>query len=166
MKSVLLHMVILFAIGSFFAACTADTTCRQDMAVRMNVTLQGDSLNEKQHNVRYTFWDSISVQIVGEDSILIDNRKGLKQLSLHLHPSAPELNSALTAFAMTYHGRIDTLFVEHVPRPYFVSLACGCAIYHTITNAWSTDPRVDSVQIINASVENALQENLRIHLHE
>lgn len=166
MKLFVQHITILLAICSFFAACTADTTCRQDMAVRMNVTLQGDSLNEKQHNVRYTAWDSISVQIVGEDSILLDNRKGLKQLSLHLHPSAPELNSALTAFALTYHGQTDTLYVEHVPRQYFVSLACGCAVYHTITNAWSTDPRVDSVQIINTSVENALQENLRIHLHE
>ena len=75
MKSLLLHIVILLATCSFLAACTADTTCRQDLTVRMNVTLQGDSLNDKLHNVRYTSWDSITVQIIGEDSILLDNRK-------------------------------------------------------------------------------------------
>ena len=109
MKSLILHIVILLATCSLLSACTADTTCRQDLTVRMNVTLQGDSLNDKLHNVRYTSWDSITVQIVGEDSILLDNRKGFKQLPLFLHPSAPEINSALTAFAMTYHGQTDTL---------------------------------------------------------
>ena len=162
-------LILLFFL--IFAACTADTTCRKDMNVRMNVTLQADSLNETQHNVRYTSWDSITVQIVGEDSLLIDNRKGLKQLPLFLHPISQDTlegatSSIVTAFAMTYHMQTDTLYVEHTPRQYFVSLACGCAIYHTILNAWSTDLRVDSVQIINSNVANALQENLRIHLHE
>ena len=67
---------------------------------------------------------------------------------------------------MTFHEQTDTLYVAHTPRQYFVSLACGCAIYHTITAAWSSDARVDSVQIINASVESAVQDNLRIYLHE
>lgn len=164
---------LFLVLCSFFSACTEDTTCRKDMAVNMVVTLQADSLNEKQHNVRYTSWDSITVQIVGENTILWDNKKGVKQLPLFLHPTsqAPNLpetetNSVITAFTMTYHLQTDTLYVEHTPRQYFVSLACGCAIYHTILNAWSSDHRVDSVQIINANVENAVQENLRIHLHE
>lgn len=164
---------LFLVLCSLFSACTADTTCRKDMAVNMVVTLQADSLNEKQHNVRYTSWDSITVQIVGENTTLWDNKKGVKQLPLFLHPTSQDPNlpktetsSVITAFAMTYHSQTDTLYVEHTPRQYFVSLACGCAIYHTILNAWSSDPRVDSVQIINANVENAVQENLRIHLHE
>lgn len=171
MKNFYSHSIVILLFFLIFAACTADTTCRKDMNVRMNVTLQADSLNETQHNVRYASWDSITVQIVGEDSLLIDNRKGLKQLPLFLHPISQDTlegatSSIVTAFAMTYHMQTDTLYVEHTPRQYFVSLACGCAIYHTILNAWSTDLRVDSVQIINSNVENALQENLRIHLHE
>ena len=166
MKRFYLHIISVLALFALFVACTADTTCRRDMTVRMNVSLQADSVNMKGHSVKYSSWDSVTLRIVGDDSLLIDNRKGLKQLSLYLHPSAPELNTALTAFEIIYHEQTDTLYVEHVPRQYFVSLACGCAVYHTITNAWSTDPRVDSVQIINSNVENALQENLRIHLHE
>ena len=67
-------------------------------------------------------------------------------------------------FAVSY--RIDTLYIQHTPRQQFISMACGCTVYHTITAAWSTDPRVDSVSIINASVEAAAQDNLCIYLHE
>lgn len=170
MRYINLHITFLLAIVFSVAACTSDTTCRKDMTVNMVVTLQADSLNETQHNVRYSSWDSITVQIVGEPAPLLENRKGLKQLPLFLHPgyadSESNVTSLFTAFAITYHNQIDTLYVEHTPRQYFVSLACGCATYHTILNAWSSDPRVDSVQIINSNVENAVQENLRIHLHE
>ena len=173
MKHLTLHITSFIAMVFLIAACTSETTCHKDMTVNMVVTLQADSLNEKQHNVRYTSWDSITVQIVGENTILWNNKKGVKQLPLFLHPTSQDPNlpeietsSVITAFAMTYHLQTATLYVEHTPRQYFVSLACGCAIYHTILNAWSSDPRVDSVQIINANVENAVQENLRIHLHE
>ena len=173
MKHLTLHITSFIAMVFLIAACTSETTCHKDMTVNMVVTLQADSLNEKQHNVRYTSWDSITVQIVGENTILWDNKKGVKQLPLFLHPTSQDPNlpetetsSVITAFAMTYHLQTDTLYVEHTPRQYFVSLACGCAIYHTILRAWSSDPRVDSVSIINANVESIVQDNLCIYMHE
>ncbi len=144
-------------------ACTTDTTCRQDMEVAMGVTLHADSLNDKGLAVKYTKWDSITVETVGSNGIgiVVDNKKGLSKLTLPMRP-----DTTRTAYIITFHEQTDTLFVEHTQRQYFVSLACGCAIYHTITNAWSTDWRVDSVVILNANVENAVQDNLRIYLHE
>ena len=131
------------------------------MAVAMVLTLQADSINQKGHTVKYTSWDSITVELLGEYNLLFDNGKSISKLPMPLLP-----DTTVSTFLITFHEQTDTLFVEHTPRQYFVSLACGCAIYHTITAAWSTDPRVDSVQIINANVENAVQENLCIHLHE
>ena len=142
-------------------ACTAETTCRKDMAIAMVLTLQADSINQKGHIVKYTSWDSITVELLGEYNLLFDNGKSISKLPMPLLP-----DTTISTFLITFHEQTDTLFVEHTPRQYFVSLACGCAIYHTITAAWSTDPRVDSVQILNANVENAVQENLCIHLHE
>ena len=127
----------------------------------MVISLQADSLNAKGHAVKDTTWDSVTVEVIDKNELFIDNRIGLSKLTLPLRP-----DTTISSFLFTYHEQTDTLFVEHTPRQYFVSLACGCAIYHTITAAWSTDYRVDSVQIINANVENAIQENLRIHLHE
>ena len=131
------------------------------MAIAMVLTLQADSINQKGHIVKYTSWDSITVELLGEYNLLFDNGKSISKLPMPLLP-----DTTISTFLITFHEQTDTLFVEHTPRQYFVSLACGCAIYHTITAAWSTDPRVDSVQIINANVENAVQENLCIHLHE
>jgi hypothetical protein len=131
------------------------------MAVAMVLTLQADSINQKGHTVKYTSWDSITVELLGEYNLLFDNGKSISKLPMPLLP-----DTTVSTFLITFHEQTDTLFVEHTPRQYFVSLACGCAIYHTITAAWSTDPRVDSVQILNANVENAVQENLCIHLHE
>ena len=144
-------------------ACTTDTTCRQDIEVAMGVTLHADSLNDKGLAVKYTKWESITVDTVGSNGIgiVVDNKKGLSKLTLPMRP-----DTTRTAYIITFHEQTDTLFVEHTQRQYFVSLACGCAIYHTITNAWSTDWRVDSVVILNANVENAVQDNLRIYLHE
>lgn len=131
------------------------------MAIAMVLTLQADSINQKGHIVKYTSWDSITVELLGEYNLLFDNGKSISKLPMPLLP-----DTTISTFLITFHEQTDTLFVEHTPRQHFVSLACGCAIYHTITAAWSTDPRVDSVQIINANVENAVQENLCIHLHE
>ena len=144
-------------------ACTTDTTCRQDLQVALGVTLHADSLNAKGYVVKYTRWDSITVEAVVEHGTqpLVEQARNMDRLTLPLHPQAVR-----TAYLITFHEQTDTLFIEHTPRQYFVSLACGCAIYHTITHAWSTDTRVDSVAIINAGVENAVQENVRIYLHE
>ena len=131
------------------------------MDVAMGLTLQADSLNAKGHAVIYNNWDSLTVEVLGKNELLIDNGKGIKRLFLPLRP-----DTTISTFLMTFHEQTDTLYVVHTPRQYFVSLACGCAIYHTITAAWSSDSRVDSIGIINASVENAVQDNLRIYLHE
>lgn len=142
-------------------ACTSDTTCRKDLTVNAIMTLQADSLDAKEHSVKYTTWDSITIRAIDNDMYILYNNQNIKKIPLFLRP-----DTTTTAFLMTYHNQTDTLFVEHTPREYFVSLACGCAVYHTISFAWSTDPRVDSVEIVNASVENAVQENLCLHLHE
>ena len=131
------------------------------MDVAMGLTLQADSLNANGHAVIYTNWDSLTVEVLGKNELLIDNGKGIKRLFLPLRP-----DTTISIFLMTFHEQTDTLYVAHTPRQYFVSLACGCAIYHTLTAAWSSDSRVDSIGIINASVENAVQDNLRIYLHE
>lgn len=155
--------IALVVCTMMIVACTTDTTCRQDMEVAMGVTLHADSLNDKGLAVKYTKWDSITVETVGSNGIgiVVDNKKGLSKLTLPMRP-----DTTRTAYIITFHEQTDTLFVEHTQRQYFVSLACGCAIYHTINNAWSTDWRVDSVVILNANVENAVQDNLRIYLHE
>ena len=161
MKITVCYTIFLVCLIALLGACTSDTTCRKDMTVSAIMTLQADSLNAQGHSVKYTAWDSVTVQAIDNETYILYNNRNIKKIPLFLRP-----DTTITAFLMTFHNQTDTLFVEHTPRQYFVSLACGCAVYHTITAAWSTDYRVDSIQIVNANVENAVQENLCLYLHE
>jgi hypothetical protein len=142
-----------------FAACESDSVCHQDLVTAAQVTIQADSLDSIGDTIRYARWDSVAFWGVGADYAL--QGYNLKSVNLELRPDANQ-----TKYLVLYHEQVDTLYIQHTPRMQYIDLACGCAVYHTITAAWSSDPRIDSISIINASVESMIQENLRIYLHE
>lgn len=151
--------VLLLILFCLFTSCEPETTCHQELDSAVQITLSADSITSAGDTVYYAQWDSITVAGVGSDIGMQGN--GIKVMGLELRP-----DTNLTMYLMLYHDQIDTLYIQHTPRQQFISLACGCAVYHTITAAWSSDPRVDSVSIINASVETVAQDNLCIYLHE
>lgn len=151
------YILICLILG--LAACEPDTTCHQELGSAAQITLSADSINSVGDTVHYAQWDSIMVVGIGSDIGILS--RGIKTMGLELRPDTNQ-----TAYLMLYHNQIDTLYIQHTPRQQFISLACGCAVYHTITAAWSSDPRVDSVSIINATVESVAQNNLCIYLHE
>ena len=149
----------LIALGSWFLlSCEPDKVCHQKLQVVAQIILSADSINAGD-TILYTQWDSVSVLGVGSDIGLKGEK--LKIMGLELRP-----DTTMTQFLVQYHNQEDTLFIEHTPRLQYISAACGCAVYHTILQAWSTDPRVDSVSIINANVESVAQDNLCIYMHE
>ena len=150
----------LLALGSWFLlSCEPDKVCHQELQVVAQIILSADSVSATGDTISYTQWDSVSVLGVGSDICLKD--KNVKKMGLELRP-----DTTMTQFLVQYHNQEDTLFIEHTPRLQYISAACGCAIYHTILRAWSSDPRVDSVSIINANVESMAQDNLCIYMHE
>ena len=150
----------LSALGSFvLVSCEPDKVCHQELQVAAQIILSADSVNAAGDTVSYAQWDSILVVGVG-NSVGLKGKK-LKGIELELRP-----DTTMTQFLVQYHHQLDTLFIEHTPRLQYISAACGCAIYHTILRAWSSDSRVDSVSIINANVESIVQDNLCIYMHE
>lgn len=150
----------LLVLGSLYlVSCEPDKVCHQELQAAVQITLSADSVTAAGDTMVYAQWDSILVVGVGSDVGL--KGKNLKGIGLELRP-----DTTLTQFLVQYHNQVDTLSIEHTPRLQYISAACGCAIYHTILRAWSSDPRVDSVSIINASVEALAQDNLCIYLHE
>lgn len=149
----------LSALGSFvLVSCEPDKVCHQELQANAQIIFSAYSVSAGD-TISYTQWDSVLVVGVGNDVGL--KSKNTKRIGLELRP-----DTTLTQFLMLYHNQVDTLFIEHTPRLQYISAACGCAIYHTITRAWSSDSRVDSVSIINASVEALAQDNLCIYMHE
>lgn len=150
----------LLALGSWFLlSCEPDKVCHQELQVAAQIIFSADSVNAAGDTIPYAQWDSIVVVGVRNDVGL--KGRNVKTMGLELRP-----DTTMTQFLMQYHNQVDTLFIKHTPRVQYISAACGCAIYHTILHAWSSDPRVDSVSIINASVEPMAQDNLCVHMHE
>lgn len=150
----------LLVLGSWlFVSCEPDKVCRQELQVAAQVIFSADSISATGDTVSYVQWDSILVVGVGSNVGL--RGKNIKGMGLELRP-----DTTMTQFLMQYHNQVDTLFIEHTPRLQYISAACGCTIYHTILRAWSSDVRVDSVEIINANVESVAQDNLCIYMHE
>ena len=150
----------ILALGSLFlVSCEPDKVCHQELQAAVQIILSADSVTAAGETFSYAQWDSILVVGVGNDVGL--EGKNLKGIGLELRP-----DTTLTQFLMQYHNQVDTLFIEHTPRLQYISAACGCAVFHTILRAWSSDPRVDSVSIINANVESQAQDNLCIYMHE
>lgn len=156
----ILILSFLLALGSLFlVSCEPDKVCHQELQVAAQIILSADSVTAAGDTIAYVQWDSVLVVGVGNDVGM--KGKNLKGIGLELRP-----DTTLTQFLIQYHNQVDTLFIEHTPRLQYISAACGCAIYHTILRAWSSDSRVDSVSIINASVEALAQDNLCIYMHE
>ena len=150
----------LLALGSWFLlSCEPDKVCHQELQAAVQIILSADSVTAAGDTILYTQWDSVSVLGVVNDIRMKD--KNVKKMGLELRP-----DTTMTQFLVQYHNQVDTLFIEHTPRWQYISAACGCAVYHTILQAWSSDPRVDSVSIINAGVESMAQDNLCIYMHE
>ena len=158
-RSIFSWSLFLVLCSWFFYSCEPDRVCHQDLQITAQITLSADSITIEGDTITYTQWDSITVIGIGSKKGIIGNR--LTVLPLELRP-----DTNITQFLIHYHEQIDTLFIKHTPRIQFINMACGCAIYHTILQAWSSDPRIDSVSIINSAIESITQENLCIYMHE
>ena len=150
----------LFALGScFLLSCEPDKVCHQELYPAAQIILSADSISAAGDTIASAQWDSVLV--VGVGSEIGFKGKAVKGMGLELRP-----DTTMTQFLVQYHNQVDTLFIEHTPRLQYISAACGCAVFHTILRAWSSDLRVDSVSIINASVESLAQDNLCVYMHE
>ena len=140
--------------------CEPDTVCRTEENVYLKCVFSCDSMvttADSTYYVSFTSIDSVSAVGVGRDSLLYDNQKAVSSLLLPLRR-----DTTVSRFALTLNGQTDTLAVIHENRDYFVSLACGCFVYHTLDTVLSATGVITGSQILNSSVENVEQENVKL----
>ena len=152
--------IYLFALFAVLCSCKPDTECRVEQNIGMQVVFAIDSLQGDTMRVDFTTVDSITVQGVGNDSVLYDNQKSVSSLFLPLRTDASS-----TAYSIKAYGKTDTLYVNHENNINFISLACGCFVYHTIYDVGGAGGLIDSLVVLNAAVENYKQDNLKIYIH-
>ncbi len=150
-----LHYILLLTLGSWLltlSACTPDTECRQDEHVRCVVVFADANTQEA------LAFDSLTVQGVGSDSLVLNNAKNVGKLSLPLRVDTNETSFVLTS------GDIyqETITIYHTPAPYFVSMACGCFVYHTVDSVQTENILFAQSEILNTAVQNMPEDNIRL----
>ncbi len=165
-------------LGSWLVAsllligCETDTECRQSSAIYMNVVFSGDSLRPSTDSVRlsldsgamdtvrFSTVSGLEIRGLGRDSVLYPDSVSISAAKLPLRP-----DTTLSQFVLRYQGKSDTLIISHQNDMQFISLACGCFVYHTLDNAAFAGSFVDSTDILNAAVTTASDTHLRIYFH-
>ncbi len=152
LRSTLYIIHFTLAIAFAMASCTPDTECRQDEHVRCVVVFADANTGEA------LAFDSLTVQGVGSDSLILNNAKGVSKLSLPLR-----VDTTATSFLLT-SGDIyqETITIYHTPAPYFVSMACGCFVYHTIDTIQTDNILFTQAEILNSAVQNMPEDNIQL----
>lgn len=148
----LLHIALFgLAIITFGVSCQPNDQCYKENIVEMSVTF-------KDKNKAAVTLDSVTIQGVGSDSVLYANQKSVRTVSLPLQKTQ---NS--TQYVFCSGNLVDTLTIEHTNTENFISLECGCFVYHTLQNIYSTGSWIDSVAIINPEITTAnAQEHIQL----
>lgn len=142
-----------------FASCEQDRTCRQEMTAHARIylsavtTLSDDSRTEAAP-------DSITVGLVGCDSLVLDNAYSERTACVELRADTTQ-----TQVVVVYHEETDTLTVFHTNEQKYISLACGCIVRHIIDSVHSTHYRIDSTAILNTVVTAEIENHLQLWLH-
>lgn len=148
-------ILYLFAFGLmlWLQACTPDDQCRKESIVNMEITFYNDSTLQKASV------DSITIYGVNNDSILYNNQKNVATVALPLQKTKNE-----TQYVFTNGEYTDTLTIQHTNSDNFISIECGCFVYHNITEVHSQKTWIDSIAIINPDVTTANYEDEHLQI--
>ena len=153
---------LLVACLLFFTACTSsDGECRKSKVVVMGVSLYKTIFDaDAEAYVTSPITERLTIKGVTNDSILY-NDQPVSSFVLPLHALQP-----VTSFVVQ-RGTLgtDTIVIFHENSTNFISLECGCFVYHTIQTTSTTTHQIDSLVIENSAVQNVTEKHLRIYYH-
>ncbi|MDR3651693.1 MAG: DUF6452 family protein [Paludibacter sp.] len=166
------------------ASCAVDEQCRTNRTVLLGFGIYHVSYNDstKLFTTTSESIDSITIKgleldtLTGKytyvDSILYNNTKAISAFYVPLHSFVTS-----STFEITFNTKVikskndtlkffntkDTLTVLHENINDYLSLECGCIKVHSIDTAIVTHNFIDSIKIINHTVNNVNAENIKIY---
>lgn len=159
------HFPLLLTLLLLVTACS-NIDCPLDNVVRLQCNLYSAETKKS-----LTLQDILTIQPAGRDTILLNTATGINSFLLPLKESGGI--DTLVCFLSNDAAQegVDTLFVTHTARPHFESIDCPACVFHTLTGVRFTSHAIaempltiDSVSLVNPSVNYDDVENLRIFL--
>jgi len=158
-KIELLKILLIINCSLLMVNCGSDGDCRQTAVVSLGVDFYKTELNlvtEKFDNKPYS--DTLTIFGLGNDSLLYEYTKEDKvRLPLKL------FSTQTTYIFERKHLAPDTITFNYENEENFISLECGCLIFHRITDIEHTFYNIDSVVVINNFVADNTGKNIRIY---
>jgi len=153
-RKVVLPISLLIICGAVICSCGGED-CVINNTVTATMTFYLSDGNACQVN------DTLTVTVVRADgdSVVLNRKKGATGLTFPLGYT----NACDTfIFRFARMGVADSVFIRHDNHPWFISLDCGTAMFHTITGADCTHHLMQSVQIKDAEINYDAKENVQI----
>lgn len=153
------------ALAALLSACS-NIDCPLDNVVHMQCNLY-DADTEKPLDLA----QELTVTPAGRDTVLLNRASAIRSFLLPLKESGRSDTLLLRFADASGLATVDTLFVEHEPKPHFESLDCPASVFHIITQARASNDSqtltpltVDSVSVVRKQVNYDDIENLRLFL--
>ncbi len=137
--------LIFFILLIVFVSSCSDDECRTETDVHLYASLSIKA-------------DSIWVKATDSDSILYNNKKSVQTTQIPLKKFGSE-----SVFIYRINTLSDTIHIYHSNYDYLIDYSCGCQVFHTIDSIRHTNHQIEKIEIINSSVTNANEENIKIY---
>lgn len=149
-----------FALVILIATCMLLTACGgEDCVINNTVMVTMNFYASDGSPVMLN--DELTVAVVrpGNDSIVLNRKSAATGVSVPLGYTN-ECDTFVFRFGLT--SIVDSVFIHHTNQPYFISLDCGTAMFHTLTSADCTHHVLQSVIITNPEINYDAFENLQL----
>lgn len=110
-----------------------------------------------------TLSDTLTVTACGTDSVLLNRSLNTKEMLLPMSYQAAEDTFVLRYYCKDFDVK-DTLFVAKTNHIYYESPDCPTVMMHTIEGVRCAQVFVDSVEVVNKSVDFVDATNVRLFI--
>ena len=155
----LLKILLIINCSLLITNCSSNGDCNQTLAVSLGVDFYCTEFDITQDQfVSKTLNDTLTIYGLDNDSLLA-NDKYISEIQL---PLKPFFNQTTYIFERK-HLSPDTITFTYENEQNFISLECGCLVFHRITDVEHTFYNIDSVAVINNFAANTQTKNIRIY---
>lgn len=154
------------AIISFIVLSTLLISCENGYDCSLENTAYNRvgiySTGENGIEAPYAFPEALTVSLMvnGKDSIVINHIEDAQLLQIPM-----SYTNECDTVIFHYEGNFtDTLYMEHLNIPYYISMECGTVMYHKLTGLRHTNSLIDSAAILNDYINFDYNENIKIYL--
>ena len=157
----------MLMVAALAASCTVDTVCHTTKKIQANVGIDSIFMWNEEHSdlISTDQWDTVSVRGIGTDSMVYDHATKVKLIALTLR-----VDTNITQFEIEWKHQLDTLSIRHIRDFQYVSLACGCYVYHVIDSVWSGKHFIQETIIEDSDVQETVagheMTNIRLVVNE